>query len=73
MKERMEWMDRLDKSAEYVEKRQAAGWILIDEPTRTNSVWEVRKFGRTIYVLAEMDDWDGSITESKLKSKPRKS
>ena len=66
MGERMEWMDLLDKSSAYIEKRKSKGWILLSQPDRLDSVWEVRKWGSTRYILSQVNDWDGSISEQRI-------
>ena len=69
---RVEWMDRLDLADQYRAKREAEGWKRIHgNDDRTGALWEVQQGNETIYIKATMDDWNGQITERKVKKPSR--
>mgnify|MGYP006266921909 CR=1 FL=1 len=64
----MDWIDRLDKFANYVQKMQRQGWFLMEYEDRD---WAVFKVG-DVKIKSEID-YDGKIIERKSKIKPKES
>lgn len=72
MEQRMEWIDRLDKASAFIDsKKSKKGWVLKDLPNRTDSLWEVTRWGSVKTILAEMDEFTGRITLKVLEVKPK--
>jgi len=71
MLEAMEFMDRLDKAAQYAEMLENKGWTFLYYTTRTDTAWKLVKDGQTYFMEAVMDDFTGEVTETLRKKAPK--
>lgn len=64
----MEWTERLDLFEKHVQKRLKQGWELLDPDYKDEARFKVSSmFGGDTYIAAGID-YDGEISERKIKS-----